>query len=46
MNINIPTTKQQKDFEQWAQVVIKILSELSEDDRKRIYDFIIFTYNK
>ncbi len=46
MQYNIPMTKQQKEFEDMIQVFIKIMSELTEEERKRIFDFVIFTYNK
>ena len=45
-DIKIPTTAGQKHFEEMAQVIFKILSELSEEERTHIFNFIIFTYNK
>lgn len=46
MQINIPIGKQQKEMEQRLQLIVKLFPELSEDEQKRIVDYVIFTYNK
>ena len=46
MQINIPIGKQQKEMEQRLQIIVKLFPELSEDEQKRIVDYVIFTYNK
>lgn len=45
MDIKIPKGKQQKEMEQRLYILIKLFPELSEDEQKRIVDFVIFTYN-
>lgn len=42
----IPKTKQQKEFEDFAIVLLKILSELTPEERTHIFNYVIFTYNK
>lgn len=44
--IKIPVTEGQKRFEEIAAVILKILAELSEEERTQIFNFIVFTYNK
>ena len=46
MEIKIPIGKQQKEMEQRIQLIIKLFPNLSEDEQKRIVDYVIFTYNK
>ena len=46
MEIKIPTGKAQKEMEERLYLICKIFPELSEEEQKRILDFIIFTYNK
>lgn len=46
MNIQIPIGKAQKEMEERLYIIIKLFPELTEDEQKRILDFIIFTYNK
>lgn len=46
MEIKIPTGKQQKEMEERLYIIIQLFPELSEDEQKRILDFVIFTYNK
>ena len=46
MTINIPIGKAQKEMEERLYIIIKMFPELSEDEQKRILDFVIFTYNK
>lgn len=45
MDIKIPKGKQQKEMEQRLYLICKLFPELSEEDQKRITDFVIFTYN-
>ena len=44
--MEIPKTKQQKEFEELSQVLLKILSELTPEERKHIFNYVVFTYNK
>lgn len=46
MEIKIPIGKAQKEMEERLYIITKIFAELTEDEQKRILDFIIFTYNK
>ena len=46
MEIKIPIGKQQKEMETRLQLIIKLFPNLSEDEQKRIVDYVIFTYNK
>ena len=45
MEIKIPTTKEQKDFETNAQYLINVLSELSTKEQKQVIDFAVFLAN-
>ena len=45
MEIKIPKGKQQKEMEQRLHLIIKLFPELTEEQQKRICDYIIFTYN-
>ena len=42
----LPKTKQQKEFEDFSQVFLKILAELTPEERQHIFNYIIFMYNK
>lgn len=46
MDIKVPIGRAQKEMEERLYIIIKLFPELSEDEQKRILDFIIFTYNK
>lgn len=45
MDVKIPKGKQQKEMEQRLYLIIKLFPELSEEEQKRITDYVIFTYN-
>lgn len=45
MQINIPIGKQQKEMEERLFIICKLFPELSEEEQKRIVDFVVFTYN-
>lgn len=42
----LPKTREQKEFEELAQVILKLLSELSHEELKHIFNYIVFIYNK
>lgn len=44
--MNIPKTKEQKHFEQFAPILIQIVSELPHEERQRVIDYAINLYNK
>lgn len=44
--MELPKTKQQSDFEQFAPVLISVLSTLSEQGRNKVFNFAISIYNK
>jgi hypothetical protein len=46
MQVNIPIGRAQKEMEERLYIIVKLFPELTEDEQKRILDFIIFTYNK
>ena len=46
MDIKVPIGRAQKEMEERLYIIIKLFPELTEDEQKRILDFIIFTYNK
>ena len=46
MDINIPIGRAQKEMEQRIYIICKLFPELTEDEQKRIVDFVIFTFNK
>ena len=39
-------TQEQKEFEEFSIVILKILSELTAEERRHIFNYIVFTYNK
>lgn len=45
MNIEIPKGKAQLEMEERLYIICKLFPQLSEEQQKRILDFIIFTYN-
>lgn len=42
----LPKTKEQKEFEEFSQVMLKLLAELTAEERKHIFNYIVFMYNK
>jgi hypothetical protein len=46
MDIKIPIGRAQKEMEERLYIIIKLFPQLTEDEQKRILDFIIFTHNK
>jgi hypothetical protein len=46
MQVNIPIGRAQKEMEERLYIIVKLFPELTEDEQKRILDFIIFTHNK
>lgn len=46
MEIQIPKGKAQKEMEERLYIICRLFPELTEEEQKRILDFIIFTYNK
>lgn len=45
MQIDIPKGKAQKEMEERLYIICKLFPELSEEEQKRIIDFLIFTHN-
>lgn len=45
MEMNIPKTKEQKDFETDLQYLIQILAELTKKERTQVVDFAVFLAN-
>ena len=43
---DLPKTKEQKEFEEFSQVILKLLAELTSEERKHIINYIIFMHNK
>lgn len=43
---DIPKTKEQKEFEEFTQVILKLLAELTSEERRHIFNYIVFMYNK
>lgn len=41
----LPKTKEQKQFEDISKVIIKLLSELSQEERKQVFDYVLYMYN-
>ena len=46
MEIKIPICKAQREMEERLFIICKLFPDLSEEEQKRILDYIIFTYNK
>lgn len=44
MNIEVKT-KEQKEFEEWAQVLIAICAGLSKEERTQVFNFAVFQNN-
>lgn len=44
MNIDIKT-REQKEFEDFAMVILKLLAELDERDRTEIFNMIVWKHN-
>lgn len=44
--IELPKTRDQKEFEELAQVLLKLLSELSHEELKHVFNYVVFMYNK
>lgn len=44
MEINIKT-REQKEFEEWAAVLVSICSTLSKEERTQVFNFAVFQHN-
>lgn len=45
MQVNIPKTKQQKDFETKVQTLIAILADMNIEDVQKVIEFALFIDN-
>lgn len=45
MEITVPKTKEQKDFERKVQSLLEVLSEMSSADVQKVIEFAIFIGN-
>lgn len=46
MDITIPKTKEQQDFETNVQYLIMVFNELTKDEQKQVIDYCVFLANK
>lgn len=46
MEITMPKTKEQRDFETEVKYLITVLSDLSKEDRQKVIDFAVFLANE
>ena len=46
MEITIPSTKEQRDFETTIKYLIQILSELPKEELNKVVDFAVFLANE
>lgn len=44
--MQIPKTKEQKQFEQLTPVLLQIISELTHKERQQVFNYAISIYNK
>ena len=42
----LPKTSEQKEFEEYSIILLKILAELTPEERTHIFNYVVFTYNK
>ena len=43
---DIPKTQEQKEYEELAQTIVMLLAKLTAEERRHIFNYIVFMYNK